>query len=82
MELDVAADLERQRAPHRRDRQEREAHQRAAARISGTRTISSISPSFGLRVKTSANPMMSDGGSWNVAVIENVPFAGAPAVAW
>ena len=36
---------------------------------------------MGLRVKTSANPMMSDGGSVYVAVIEKVPLPGAPAVA-
>src|SRR5439155_22284246 len=48
--LDLATDLERQRASHRRDRQEREAHQRAAMRTRGTRTISSIVPSFWLRV--------------------------------
>src|SRR5205823_4396248 len=79
--FDLAADLERQRAPDRRDRQERQAHQRAAARTRGTRTISSIVPSLGLRVYTSANPMMSDGGSWYDAVIAKLPFAGAPAVA-
>src|SRR3989441_6723650 len=78
--LDRAAEFELECAPYRRDREEHEAHQRPA-RMMGTRTISSMFPSRGLRVKTSAKPMTSDGGSVYVAVMLKVPREGAPAVA-
>src|SRR5690348_14078503 len=47
----------------------------------GTRTSSSIEPSFGLRSKTSMPPMMSAAGGVKDALMLNVPRAGAPALA-
>src|ERR1041385_8054856 len=47
----------------------------------GTRTSSSIEPSFGLRSKNSMPPMMSAAGGVKDALMLNVPRAGAPALA-
>src|SRR5439155_19851938 len=81
VELDLAAQLPRERAPDRGYREQRQAVGYLWTRTTGTRTISSIDPSRGLRSKTSTLPSVSTRGSAYVAAIVNVPRSGAPALA-
>ena len=81
MELDLAAQLPREGAPDRGYREQRQAVGYLWTRTTGTRTISSIDPSRGLRSKTSTLPSVSTRGSAYVAAIVNVPRSGAPALA-
>jgi hypothetical protein len=79
--LDLASELSGERAPDCRYREQAKAVGYLRARTTGTRTISLIVPSRGLTSKTSTKPSVSAGGSGYVAVIVNVPRAGAPALA-
>ena len=81
MVLDVASELARERGADRRVREEHKARHGYGVMTTGTRTISSIVPSRGLRSKTSTLPIVSVDGGVNVALTVYVPRYGAPAVA-